>query len=81
LRGVTADLDPESGDPDHLPLTPNDLTKGQANDMITKVKYGARGRFDKLRKQKAKVKREKERWEKEQEIRQRESVAVGALNA
>jgi ATP-dependent helicase IRC3 len=63
------------------PLTPADLTKGQANDMITKIKYGARGRFDKLMAQKRKVKKEKERWEREQELREREVVKVGRLEA
>lgn len=33
-------------------LTALDITKGQAGDMITKIKFGARGRFDKLMRQK-----------------------------
>lgn len=71
LRNVT--------DEEATPLTPQDLTKGQANDMITKVKYGARGRFDKMRAQKRRVERERERWKREQEVREREVVRVGAL--
>ena len=43
------------------PLTKDDLTKGQAGDMITKVKFGARGRFDKLMKKKKGVEREVEK--------------------
>ncbi|KAK5072956.1 putative ATP-dependent helicase IRC3 [Lithohypha guttulata] len=53
------------------PLTSEDLTKGQAGDMITKIKFGVRGRFDKLivkkRKEekelnKARSLRDKEQW-------------------
>lgn len=61
------------------PLTPSDLTKGQANDMITKIKYGARGRFERLMAQKRKAKRDEAREARELEIRQREVVRVGAL--
>ena len=83
LRGVGAGpLSEDDGNEtvEDLPLlTPADLTKGQANDMITKIKYGARGRFDKIRAQKRRVEREKERWKREQKIRMRETVGVGAI--
>lgn len=60
------------------PLTSEDITKGQAGDMITKVKFGARGRFDKLMVKK----RKKDRQErKERELRGREEVRVGPLEA
>ncbi|ETN36676.1 uncharacterized protein HMPREF1541_08954 [Cyphellophora europaea CBS 101466] len=62
------------------PLTPSDLTKGQANDMITKVRHGARGRFEKMRAQKKRVQKEKDRWAKEQELREREVVKLGPLD-
>lgn len=78
LRQV--DIDDEEGEERQM-LTPQDLTKGQANDMITKIRYGARGRFDKLRAQKRRVEREKGRWEREVERRGREEVRVGALGA
>ena len=61
---------------DEEPLTENDLTKGQAGDMITKVKFGARGRFDKMTIQKRKQDREQTRI---QDLRGREHVAVGPL--
>lgn len=57
-------------------LGPEDLTKGQAGDMITKIKFGARGRFDKLMIKKRRVERE---VEKERELRGRERVEVGPL--
>jgi ATP-dependent helicase IRC3 len=58
------------------PLTPDDLTKGQAGDMITKIKFGARGRFDRLQTKRRKVEREAS---KAQEMRDRETVRVGPL--
>lgn len=58
------------------PLTQDDLTKGQAGDMITKIKFGARGRFDRLQTKRRKVEREAS---KVQEMRDRETVKVGPL--
>jgi len=60
------------------PLGPEDLTKGQAGDMITKIKFGARGRFDKLMVRRRKEEREAERL---RELRGRERVEVGPLAA
>lgn len=62
---------------DEEALQPEDLTKGQAADMITKVKFGARGRFDRLMGVKRKMER---RDEKVRELREREEVRVGPLN-
>ncbi|RMD43690.1 hypothetical protein DV735_g1406, partial [Chaetothyriales sp. CBS 134920] len=59
-----------------LPLTPADLTKGQAADMITKIKFGARGRFDKLQSHKRRVQREKDRSHR---LDTRERVTVGPV--
>lgn len=59
------------------PLTADDLTKGQAGDMITKVKFGARGRFDKMQVKKRRVQRAAS---KIQELRSREEVKVGPLD-
>ena len=59
------------------PLTADDLTKGQAGDMITKVKFGARGRFDKMQVKKRRVQRAAN---KIQELRSREEVKVGPLD-
>ncbi|KAK5944509.1 putative ATP-dependent helicase IRC3 [Knufia obscura] len=60
------------------PLTGEDITKGQAGDMITKIKFGARGRFDKLMVKKRREEREESRV---RELRGRESVRVGPLAA
>lgn len=62
-------------------LTGDDLTKGQAGDMITKIKFGARGRFDKLQVKKRKALREMEKGRKVQEMRARETVRVGPVEA
>lgn len=64
---------------DAQPLTGSDITKGQAGDMITKVKFGARGRFDKLQLQKRKVARGLDHVRKARELRERETVRVGPL--
>jgi ATP-dependent helicase IRC3 len=58
------------------PLRQNDLTKGQAADMITKVKFGARGRFEKIM---ASVKRAQNEGKRVEELRKREAVAVGPI--
>ncbi|KAJ9608093.1 putative ATP-dependent helicase IRC3 [Cladophialophora chaetospira] len=63
------------------PLTEDDVTKGQAGDMITKVKFGARGRFDKLMKVKRGVDRQAEKGRKVMEMRERETVRVGPVEA
>ncbi|KAK7892910.1 putative ATP-dependent helicase IRC3 [Exophiala xenobiotica] len=63
------------------PLTENDITKGQAGDMITKIKFGARGRFDALQVKTRKVEREMEKQRKITEMRERETVRVGPLKA
>ena len=62
------------------PLTPDDLTKGQAADMITKIKFGARGRFDKLQVSKRKAEREIDKIDKFNKMRAREHVKVGPLS-
>ncbi|EXJ95007.1 hypothetical protein A1O1_00125 [Capronia coronata CBS 617.96] len=62
-------------------LTEDDITKGQAGDMITKVKFGARGRFDKLQIKTRKQERQLEKARKVREMRQRETVKVGPLEA
>ncbi len=63
---------------DEEPLTAEQVTKGKAADMLTKWKHGARGRFEKML-----VKKRKEEKEiaKAQEMRRREEVAVGPLEA
>ncbi|KAI2469949.1 P-loop containing nucleoside triphosphate hydrolase protein [Annulohypoxylon bovei var. microspora] len=63
-------------------LTPTDITKGKAADMITKLKHGARGRFatidaDRRRKERKQTMVQ----EREKAIQQREKVTVGPLLA
>jgi ATP-dependent helicase IRC3 len=59
-------------------LTEEDINKGQAGDMITKMKFGARGRFDKLMRQKRGAERNVNKVKK---MRAREAVRVGPLGA
>ena len=63
---------------DEEPLTAEEVTKGKAADMLTKWKHGARGWFDKML-----VKKRKEEKEiaKAEEMRRREAVVVGPLEA
>ena len=58
-------------------LKPEDVTKGKAADMITKLKFGARGRFNELKVAKKRVLRGNEQMEKIARMRQREQVMVG----
>lgn len=60
-------------------LTAEDLTKGQAGDMITKIKFGARGRFDKMVAAKRKESKVIEKLEQLEDLRRRETVRVGPL--
>lgn len=62
-------------------LTAEDVTKGQAGDMITKIKFGARGRFDKMMAAKRKENRAIEKLEQVEDMRKRETVRVGPLEA
>ena len=57
-------------------LTPADLKKGQAVDMITKIKFGARGRWDRMERERRGVERVEKRVEG---LRRREEVRVGPL--
>jgi ATP-dependent helicase IRC3 len=63
---------------DEEPLTAEQVTKGKAADMLTKWKHGAKGRFDKMLVKKRKEEREVAKVE---EMRKREEVAVGPLEA
>ena len=62
-------------------FTSDTITKGQAWDMITKFKFGAKGRFLKIKKQGRKDEREEDRAARAREMRERETVRVGPLNA
>lgn len=60
-------------------LKPEDVTKGKAADMITKLKFGARGRFNELQVAKKRVLRANEQMDKIANMRQREQVMVGPM--
>ncbi|KAH8592966.1 DEAD/DEAH box helicase-like protein [Bisporella sp. PMI_857] len=60
-------------------LTANDVTKGKAGDMITKVKHGARGRFSGLEADKRRLGKVKLKLEQEKALKERERVSVGPL--
>ena len=57
------------------------ITKGKAADMITKVKFGARGRLEKMRVMQRTADRGKEKLARVAELRQREAVKVGPVAA
>ncbi|KAF7509330.1 hypothetical protein GJ744_008053 [Endocarpon pusillum] len=66
---------------DEEPLTADQVTKGKAADMLTKWKFGARGRFEKMLVRKRREEREVRRVERGEELRRREEVCVGPLQA
>ena len=59
-------------------LAPSDLTKGAAMDMITRIRFGARGRFKKL---KAVAAREERQHARAREMTEHEEVRIGPLAA
>lgn len=60
-------------------LTADGITKGKAADMITKVKFGARGRLDTMKKTKRMMTRLDEKEARLAALRQREKVHVGPM--
>ncbi|KAJ0118096.1 dead deah box helicase [Diaporthe amygdali] len=60
-------------------LMVNDIKKGKAADMITKIKHGARGRFADLQTTKRRKERQVAQHEQEVERRRRECVTVGPV--
>jgi ATP-dependent helicase IRC3 len=64
---------------DEEPLRPDQVTKGRAGDMITKIKFGARGRFDKIMVKKRQSEREIAKIDNAENMRKREVVQVGPL--
>ncbi|KAF7558743.1 hypothetical protein G7046_g5420 [Stylonectria norvegica] len=60
------------------PLTADDLTKGKATDMITKLKHGARGQFTKIE---ADQKRREKQTSMLEARQSREKVSVGPIAA
>jgi ATP-dependent helicase IRC3 len=62
-------------------LRPDTITKGKAQDMITKLKFGARGRFERMTVAKKRADRELENERKMQKMKAREIVKVGPLES
>lgn len=60
-------------------LTADNLAKGKAGDMITKIKHGARGRFADIEAKKRRQIKVRSKIEQEQSLRKRETVSVGPL--
>lgn len=53
-----------------------ELTKGQAMDMITRIKHGVMGKWDKAKKEREKAKKIEKRLN---DLKSRENVSVGAI--
>ncbi|KAK2806665.1 hypothetical protein FQN51_006633 [Onygenales sp. PD_10] len=68
----------------HLPadnqLSYDQINKGEAADMITKITYGAKGHFKNIMAAKQRVVRQKAKEAKYEEAKNREEVKVGPLN-
>ncbi|KAL1883810.1 hypothetical protein VTK73DRAFT_8346 [Phialemonium thermophilum] len=62
-------------------LTENDITKGAASDLITKLKHGARGQFAKMEANRRRRDRFDTQLEKIRERWQRETASVGPLSS
>lgn len=60
-------------------LTQNMLSKGRAMDMISKLKFGAKGHFNKLDMTRKKHEKEMNKQKQMDVLRQRESVQVGPM--
>jgi len=60
-------------------LQPETIAKGRANDMITKLKFGAKGRFDKITAAKKRTDRDLEKLRRSEQMREREFVREGPL--
>ncbi|MCJ1474461.1 hypothetical protein MMC13_003119 [Lambiella insularis] len=62
-------------------LTADQISKGKAADMITKVKFGAKGRLEKLRAQQRRTEKEDSNVMRARQLRRHEEVQVGPLPA
>ena len=62
-------------------LTGNDITKGRATDMITKICHGGRGRFAGLETGRRKREKTTLKLEKDEARQRQEKVSVGPLNS
>ncbi|KAI1180721.1 P-loop containing nucleoside triphosphate hydrolase protein [Nemania sp. FL0916] len=78
-EGQLAFLNSIRGEDEQLKVT--DVTKGQATDMITKMRHGARGRFAALKAIKRKKEKRASLENYEEAMNIREQVSVGPLSA
>lgn len=60
-------------------LTVEEVTKGKANDMITKIKFGARGHFKQLGVEKRKQEKVDKKMQDQRKRREHEMARVGPL--
>ena len=60
-------------------LTADMISKGKATDMISKIKFGAKGWFNKLEAEKKRDERAVEKVRQVEDLRQREQVRVGPV--
>jgi ATP-dependent helicase IRC3 len=60
-------------------LSVNTITKGGAGDQITKLKHGAKGRFDKFLAQKKKVQKTEDKKERWRDLQKSQEVRVGPV--
>lgn len=68
----------KSRDADHQ-LTPQNTTKGKAGDMLTKIKYGAKGRLEKMIQQRRKAEQQTDRLRQWKDRLARQQVRVGPV--
>ncbi|CAF9930813.1 MAG: hypothetical protein ALECFALPRED_004734 [Alectoria fallacina] len=60
-------------------LTADMISKGKATDMISKIKFGAKGWFSKLEAEKKRKERASEKVRQLDDVRQREQVRIGPV--
>lgn len=61
-------------------LTEDSITKGKAGDQITKLKHGARGRFNRIIAQRNRVSKDEQRKQDRRRAQQRQQVKVGPVS-
>ncbi|CCF37306.1 hypothetical protein CH063_08675 [Colletotrichum higginsianum] len=67
--------------PKEEPLTADDIDKGKATDMITKIKHGAKGRFAGIMTEKRKVQRQHHKISQHEARARHEKVSVGPVDS
>lgn len=65
--------------PEDSQLTKDNITKGKAADMITKIMNGAKGRFDKLSQARRRVEQDKAKRQEAQDRLSRDQIRVGPV--